>query len=137
MTINGLGTEGDPHGTFDSSIDFDFEVSGTSSGFLGTLPTEITQSGATWGHTPNAGKPVIAGVNFELNTSDVSNDFWPKEPVEEEHPGPGVHIASGGTPIAAPPANIPTLPPLGLVVLGVGLAGGMLMVRMRRGPLQG
>jgi hypothetical protein len=95
MTINGLGTEGDPHGTFDSSLDFVFVVSGTISGFLGPIPTSLSSSGTPWRHPPAPGEPVIAGVNFRLNGVNQLTDFWllPGFFVNEVHPGVGVHVA--------------------------------------------
>jgi len=105
MTINGLGVEGDPHGTFDSLLDFDFIVSGTISGFLGVLPTSLSSSGTTWRHQPAPGEPLIAGVNHKLNGVNEQNDFWLRPSdgifgggfgisyVFETHPGVGVHVA--------------------------------------------
>jgi len=130
MTINGLGSEGDPHGTFDSVLDFVFAVSGSTSGFLGVIPTQITQTGTQWRHEPNAGEPLIPQVNFELNGLDILNDFWPIEPVEEEHPGIGVHVASAGEP--GPPPTIPAVSDVGLVVLGLGFLASMIWTLRRR-----
>jgi len=101
MTINGLGVEGDPHGTFDSLLDFDFIVSGTISGFLGIIPTSLSSSGTTWRHQPAPGEPLIAGVNHNLNGVNEQNDFWLRPTgggfgfnyVLETHPGIGVHVA--------------------------------------------
>ena len=105
MTINGLGTEGSPHGTFDSSLDFTFAVSGTISGFLGSIPTSLSSSGTNWHHPPAPGEPVIDGVNHRLNGANELADFWLLRSdgifgggfgfnfVVEAHPGVGVHIA--------------------------------------------
>jgi hypothetical protein len=105
MTINGLGTEGDPHGTFDSSLDFVIAVSGTVSGFLGPIPTSLSSSGTPWRHPPAPGDPIIGGVNHLLNGVNELTDFWLRPSdgifgggfginfVAEAHPGVGVHIA--------------------------------------------
>jgi hypothetical protein len=100
MTINGLGTEGDPHGTFDSTLDFVIAVSGSISGFLGPIPTSLSSSGTPWRHPPAPGDPVIDGVNHLLNGLDEQTDFWlvPGFPVNEAHPGVGVHIAGPKVP---------------------------------------
>ncbi|MBW2274502.1 MAG: hypothetical protein JRG96_14620 [Deltaproteobacteria bacterium] len=128
MTINGLGSEGGAHGTFDSVNSFDFLVSGSVSGFLGSITTTITQTGTQWRHAPNAGEPQIPLVNFELNGSDILNDFWPIEPVEEEHPGIGVHVASAGESVA----NVPAVSDAGLVMLAASLSVSMIWTLRRR-----
>lgn len=114
MTINGLATEGVPHGTFDSQLNFSFDVSGTVSGFLGTITESLSQTGTNWQHFAPPGEPLILGVNHLLNGVDELADFWllqsgpgaggpggggggppfiPFNFVPEGHPGTGIHIA--------------------------------------------
>jgi len=105
MTINGLAVEGSPHGTFDSTLNFQILVSGTTTGFLGILPVSLASAGTNWHHPPAPGEPIIVGVNHLLNGFDQSTDFWLLRSdgifgggfgfnfVVEAHPGVGVHIA--------------------------------------------
>ncbi len=126
MTINGLASEGDPHGTFDSSLNFFFDVMGTTTGYIGTIPTTITQTGTGWRHEANPGEPLLTGVNYLLNGLTDDNDFWPTEPVLEEHPGDGVHVASAGEPV------LPSISQLGMGLLSLGLIGTFIAARKRR-----
>ncbi|MFQ5416172.1 MAG: IPTL-CTERM sorting domain-containing protein [Myxococcota bacterium] len=130
MTINGIGTDGDPHGTFDSNMTFNFDVSGSTSGFLGTIQDSLTQSGAPWRHLPVQGIPIINGVNHFLNGTGAENDFWPTDLVQEAHPGVGVHVAGAGV----LPNVIPTVSEWGMIVMAL-LGTALATVAIRRQSL--
>jgi hypothetical protein len=76
-----FGPEGNPHGTFSSFFDVFFDV------HYGSLNGPIIQSGdkmlstttaPEWAHNApaNVGVPLITGVNYLLNGTDTSEDFW-------------------------------------------------------------
>jgi hypothetical protein len=127
MTINGLGAEGDPHGTFDSIIEVLFDVRlGSLAGPIalsGVAP--LTQLGGLWGHDPVPGEVLIPGVNHLLNGIDRINDFHPRGPVVEQHPGPPptIHVVHPSTP---EPSS------LALFGLGVLVMAGRFWQRSRR-----
>jgi len=78
MLIKGLDSEGDPHGTFDSTLDLLILFTGQTTGntFAFTVPKTLVATDQLWRHAPT-GSPVINGVNHLLNTTDETNDFWP------------------------------------------------------------
>jgi hypothetical protein len=76
MRIGGLTTEGDPHGTFDSILDFLVKLQGLTSGLMFNVPLQLVANAAPWRHQATGG-PVIAGVNFQLNGMNDQTDFWP------------------------------------------------------------
>ncbi len=75
MTITDTG-EGQPHGAFDSTLNFSFDVTGSIGGFYATLEKTITATNQDWQHEPT-GSLLIGGINHLLNTFDETNDFWP------------------------------------------------------------
>lgn len=102
MTINGLGAEGDPHGTFDSFFDvfFDLRLGSLTGPIALSGVARLTQTGGLWGHDPVPGEVLIPGINHLLNNVDKSNDFHLRGPVVEQHPGPPptIHVVSSATP---------------------------------------
>jgi len=74
MTIGGLGSETNPHGTFSSTLDFDFDVrtAGPTGPIQGTFSKVFTAT-PKWKHTTTGLR--ILGVNFLLNGVDTSEDF--------------------------------------------------------------
>jgi hypothetical protein len=107
MTID-FQAEGDPHGTFDSSLHFTFDVSGSVSGFIVTVEKTFVSNNEPWGHQAIGGIQ-IAGVNIFTNGSDTTEDFHPKGLVVEDN-GNGKHVA------ALQMAIIPTLSEWGLIL---------------------
>jgi hypothetical protein len=119
MTISGLLHDPltDPHGTFDSTLHFNFDVTGTVSGFLTTLEKTFIATDQDWNHEP-VGPVQISGVNYELNgAGDLTRDFAPQ--------GLVVHDTGGGKHVASIPE------PSTASLLGLGLLS-MAAVRRRR-----
>ena len=109
MTIFDTG-EGSPHGTFDSILNFSFDVTGSIGGFYATIEKTITATDQDWQHAPT-GSPIIDGVNHNLNGLNETNDFWPD----------GLVIHDDGTGTAIHTAITPE--PGTAVLLGAGLIG--------------
>lgn len=86
MTIFDTG-EGTPHGTFDSILNFSFDVTGSVGGFYTTIEKTFTSSDNDWQHAPT-GSLLIDGVNHLLGTGET-NDFWASDLV--------LHDTGGGT----------------------------------------
>ena len=115
MTIFNDG-EGEPHGTFNSTLNFSFDVTGGIGGFYTTLEKTLTATGQNWQHAP-VGPPQIAGVNHLLNGFNEDNDFWPMGLVIHDD-GKGTAIHSARTvPIPA------ALPLFGTGLVVIALAG--------------
>jgi hypothetical protein len=126
MTINGLATEANPHGTFDSNFHYFFDVFGSISGYLGTLETTTSQTGAGWKHVSNVTEPHIAGVNSLLNGSTTDNDFWFTETADHLFATGGHHFLSDGELPSVPSVSI-----LGGGVLCLGLMNAGLRLLRR------
>ena len=91
MTIVDAG-EGQPHGTFDSTLNFSFDVVGSVGGFYATLEKTLTATNQPWQHEPTAPQ-LIDGVNHLLNTLDETNDFWPDGIViHDDGSGTAIHV---------------------------------------------
>ncbi len=116
MTIMDTG-EGEPHGTFDSTLNFSFDVTGSVGGFYATIEKTITATNQDWQHAPT-GPLLIGGINHLLNTLDETNDFWPG--------GLVIHDDGTGTAIHQTKAASPE--PGTLALLGLG---GVMLVRRR------
>ncbi len=77
--------------TFTSTltITFDVHVGSLTSTPVATLTdTLITANTPAWSHTAPPGSVLIPGVNYLLNVSDTSTDFWTGAVLEI---GPGLH----------------------------------------------
>ena len=69
--------EGAPHGTFDSQLNFSFDITGSVGGFYATIEKVFNSSDNNWPHAPpRLAIPLINGVNSVLNGGDITNDFW-------------------------------------------------------------
>jgi hypothetical protein len=66
-------------GTFNSSLDvfFDIHKGSLSGAIVASSDTVLTTTGSPWGRIPPPGAMLIPGVNFLLNGTDTSQDFWP------------------------------------------------------------
>ena len=122
MIITDTG-EGQPHGTFDSTLNFSFDATGSVGGFYATLEKTIIATGQDWQHVPT-GSLLIDGVNHLLNTSDETNDFWPIDLViHEDGTDTAIHTAEA--------ANVPE--PTALIVWSLlGLSAVVVKGRRNR-----
>jgi hypothetical protein len=113
MTIFDAG-EGSPHGTFDSELNFSFDVTGSVGGFYGTVEQVFNSFGTTWGHEHAAGAMLIDGVNHNLDGGGGHSHSEDFQVLEILHTGPHpVEFA----PIPEPSTAL--LMGLGLAALGV------------------
>ena len=111
-----------PHGTFDSLLNFSFDVIGSIGGLYATLDKTITAINQEWSQGPT-GTLVYDGVNHHLNSVDESNDFWAE--------GIVTHDDGAGTMIhRARSTNIPE--PGIFLLVGIGLAGMAIRSRKKR-----
>lgn len=115
MTIFGTG-EGSPHGTFDSILNFSFDVIGGVGGFYTTIEKTFTSNGNDWQHA-STGAPVIDGVNHLLDGSTENSDFW-LDGIALHDAGDGQHSVS-----AVPEPGTALLVGAGLVGLGARRRG--------------
>jgi hypothetical protein len=71
-------------GTFDSSLTvfYDVRVGGVNGNIVATGSEMFTATNVGWGRTAPAGAVAITGINYLLNGSDTSADFWPTPFVE-------------------------------------------------------
>ncbi len=115
MTIFDTG-EGIPHGTFDTELNFSFDVTGGVGGFYGTIEQTFNSSGTSWRHDHQAFELTIDGVNHNLNAGNPDQDFFLP---------PGEVLHTGPHPV------VPTPEPGTGLLMGVGLIG-MAAVRRRR-----
>jgi hypothetical protein len=85
--------------TFVSSLDVFFDVR------YGSLNGPIVQSGdlllsstgTSWGNVAPAGALLINGVNHMLDGTDIEQDFWPAQ-IVEQHPNGATHVVAATTP---------------------------------------
>jgi hypothetical protein len=86
MTINGLTqTEGQPHGAFDSFFDVFFDIRhGSLNGPIVFSSNDRIAASGLWGHVAPPGAVKIPDVNYLLNGTDISQDFWPITPIVEQ-----------------------------------------------------
>ena len=145
MTILDTG-EGQPHGTFESLLNFSFDVTGSVGGFYVTLEKTIETTPAVhvandahalvehvggdahapdqhhllWQHEPTGTQPqLINGVNHLLNTVNESKDFWPDGfVIHDDGTGTAIHTAVAA-PIPEPHSAV--LFGIGALVVGVAL----------------
>jgi hypothetical protein len=61
------GGEGNPHGVFDSQLNFSFDVTGGVGGFYATIEQTFLSFGTPWSHDHDAGAMLIDGVNHNLD----------------------------------------------------------------------
>lgn len=115
MTINGLSTETNPHGTFDSTLDFAADLRGSVSGFIATQGIILDSTAVPWNHGPG-------GI-----TCGGPGGFVPFGTFTENK-GPADHVVSS----AQPDAPIPALSPQGLVLFGLMLVAAMYFTLRRR-----
>ena len=112
MTIFDVG-EGEPHGAFDSLLNFSFDVIGSLGGLYATLDKTIIATNQEWSHGPT-GSLMYDGVNHHLNSVDKSNDFW----------ADGIVIHDDGEGTMIHKAKSTSIPEPGIALLvGIGLVG--------------
>lgn len=114
MTINGLSTETNPHGSFDSTLNFAADLSGSVSGFIDTEIISLSAVAVPWNHGPG-------GI-----TCGGPGGFTPLG-IFTEAKGPADHKVSAAT----QGTEIPALSPQGLVLFGVMLVAAMYFVLRR------
>jgi hypothetical protein len=107
------GGEGAPHGTFNSVLNFSFDVTGSIGGFYATIEKTFTSGPNDWRHSPN-GNVIIDGVNRKLNGVDESEDFH-LEGLALHDTGGGTHTVS-----SVPEPSTALLVGFGLVALAAG-----------------
>jgi hypothetical protein len=116
MTLfDGAGVAGS-EGTFDSTLNFSFDVTGSVGGFYTTIEQTFNSAGTSWWHDHQATELTIDGVNHNLNAGSPDQDFF-------LYPGEVLH--TGPHPVV--PAPEPTTASL----LALGLVG-IAAVRRRR-----
>lgn len=89
MTIT-FGPEGSPHGTFDSTLNyfFDIRVGSLTGPIVFSGMTTLIATGVPWSHFPPPNAVLIPGVNFSLNGQNQLNDFFALGLVRSVHPDP-------------------------------------------------
>ena len=126
MTIQDSG-EGSPHGTFDSTLNFTFDVVGSVGGFYGTQGKTLDALNNSWRHSPT-GALLVSGINTLLNGLNSSNDIWPIDVVvHDDGFGTAIHRVFPADFIPPePPLSGPSLGPLGALLvaalMGLGIA---------------
>jgi hypothetical protein len=91
MNITFASTDG---GTFTSTPNMDVDIRKHSVNGPIVLPSvllPLTNSGADWRRIPPPGAELIRGINYLLDGTDNSKDFWVKGLINETHPGAGAH----------------------------------------------
>jgi hypothetical protein len=100
MTINFAG------GTFTSSLDVFFDVHyGALNGPIVLAQDLVLSSSSTpWGNVAPAGATLVTGANYQLDGTDIADDFWPNGTfgdsgtggtslVESDVPEPSTYVA--------------------------------------------
>jgi hypothetical protein len=112
MTIFDTG-EGSPHGTFDSTLNFSFDVTGGIGGFYATIEQTFISAGTAWGHDHASDARLIDGVNHNLDGGgghSHSEDF---------------HLAAGEVLHTGPHPVVNTPEPSTGLLLGLALLGAV------------
>jgi hypothetical protein len=78
ITFNGTGTGG----TFTTSLNLTLNISfgntlATSTILEPDISLTLNSSSTAWGRTAPAGADLLSGINYKLDGSDTSADFWP------------------------------------------------------------
>ena len=95
-------------GTFDSELNFSFDVTGSVGGFYATIEQTFNSSGTAWRHEHQAFELTIDGVNHNLNAGSPDQDFF---------------LSAGEVLHTGPHPVVPTPEPGTGLLLGVGLIG--------------
>ena len=86
-------------GTFDSFFDVfvDIRIGELHGPIIQSFELDLSANNVPWDRTAPPDAIVIPGVNFLLNGSDTSTDFWPIGPFEEQKPDFAVHVVDAAT----------------------------------------
>ena len=121
MTLTFGGPGG---GTFSSSLDLTLDIhSGALNGPVVDTETLMLQNNnEVWGRTPPPGSVLINGVDYLLNGTDTSADFWPGLQIVQNPPS----LPSAADDLT--PATVPD----GASTLGLLLASATILFATRR-----
>jgi hypothetical protein len=120
-----FGPEGEPHGTFNSTLDvfFDIRFGSLSGPIVFSSDVLLTAADVPWGHTAPIDALLIAGVDYLLDGVDTYQDFFPGGLTLEGGAQPFAHI-NNDDPLKPHHVVITPEPTTSmLAILAIGLSG--------------